>query len=84
MTGSPDSLEQELLSFIRGSLCREPDTRVQPTSQLFADHIIDSINVLPLIGYVEARLGRRIEDDELVLWRFASVEAIMQSFFSGL
>lgn len=72
----------ELIALIRDRLCRDPAMDILPQSQLFAERIIDSINVLPLVGFVEEKLGRPLHDDELVMARFASVEAIVSSFFS--
>ena len=37
--------------------------------------------ILPLVGFVELKLGRELRDDELVMARFASVEAIVREFF---
>ena len=48
---------------------------------LFASKLIDSINILYLIGYVEKRLGRRLNDRELVMSNFRTVDAITNAFF---
>jgi acyl carrier protein len=81
MTGHKDELTQELITLIRDKLCQDPAVTVQPQSQLFAERIIDSINILALMGFVEGKLGRRLRDDELVMPRFASVDAIVRTFF---
>lgn len=73
---------EELLRFVSEKLCRDPDVVVLRSSLLFADRIIDSINVLPLIAFVEERLGRQLADDELVMPHFSSVDAIVASFFT--
>lgn len=74
-------MTEELITLIRGRLCNDPAMDIRPQSQLFAERIIDSINVLPLVGFVEEKLGRPLRDDELVMAHFASVEAIVSSFF---
>ena len=43
---------------------------------------MDSIVILPLVGFVERKLGRELRDDELVMARFASVDTIVREFFA--
>jgi acyl carrier protein len=71
-----------LITLIRDKLSKDSSVAVDSQSQLFAERIIDSINILPLVGFVEQKLGRPLRDDELVMPRFASVEAIVRAFFS--
>lgn len=75
---TPD--ERALLDFVRGSMLDGSTTVVGPETELFAEKIIDSMNVLRFIGYVEHRLGRRLEDGELVMANFASVRIICDRF----
>lgn len=74
--------EQQLLTFIRSRLIEGPSPSVGPDTPLFEERLLDSIRILDLIAYLEGRLGRRLDDAEIVMPRFRSVGAIMQSFFS--
>ena len=56
--------------------------RVRPTTSLFRRRLIDSMNILYLIGYVERALGRRLRDDEIVMSNFDSARAIVRAFLS--
>lgn len=75
--------QHTLLAYVRTRLVRRADpAAVTATTPLFEDGVIDSINVLDLIGYVEHRLGRRLEDDEIVLAHFRTIETITEVFLS--
>lgn len=74
--------ELELLSFVRSVLIKDEAADVEGGTLLFQEGLINSINILALIGYVENRLGRRLSDEEIVMSRFESVKSITTSFFS--
>ena len=42
--------------------------------------MLDSINILGLIGYVEARIGRKLSAREIVMANFASVRDVVRAF----
>jgi acyl carrier protein len=48
---------------------------------LFQEKLIDSLNVLHLIGYLEKKLNRRLADEDLVMSNFRSVRAMAEAFF---
>lgn len=73
--------ERQLLEFVSHQLVKAGQTRITPVTQLFADRVIDSMNVLELIGYLEGRLGRRLEDTEITMPRFRSVRSMVEAFF---
>lgn len=58
----------------------DPSLSIAPETELFARKVIDSMNVLRFIGYVEKKLGRRLTDDELVMENFRSVRVICERF----
>lgn len=41
------------------------------------------MNILYLIGYVEKALGRRLNDDEIVMSNFRTVRVIANTFLHG-
>lgn len=47
---------------------------------LFKERLIDSMNILILIGYVEQKLERRLTDDEVIMSHFDSVDTIVETF----
>jgi acyl carrier protein len=74
-------MQDELLEFIRDSLLEERDVRISVDTLLFKERLLDSMNILHLIGYVEKTLNRRLADDEIVMSNFQSVRAIAEAFF---
>ncbi len=79
----PDPESEQLLDFVRRRLIKQKRVRVDADTALFERRLIDSINILYLIGYVEKALGRRLTDDEMVMSNFRSVRVIATTFLSG-
>lgn len=73
---------EALLEFVNRDLLGGRDVSVHPDTPLFEDGLIDSLNILKLIAFVESRLGREISDREVVMSRFRTLNAIAESFFS--
>jgi acyl carrier protein len=73
--------EKELVAFITGSLIKKGGaSKVTPDTLLFKQHILDSMNILDLIGYVEKKTGRRLKDEEIIMTNFQSARAIIKAF----
>ena len=70
----------ELLRFI-ASIRKEGTLPPGPDTLLIKDKVIDSLNILNLIGYVEERIGRRLADDEVTMRNFESASRIAATFF---
>jgi len=79
----PDPESEQLLDFVRRRLIKQKGVRVDADTALFERRLIDSINILYLIGYVEKALGRRLTDDEMVMSNFRSVRVIATTFLRG-
>ena len=79
----PDPDSERLLDFVRRRLLKQKGVLVDPDTPLFERKLIDSINILYLIGYVEKALGRRLTDDEIVMSNFRSVRVIASTFLRG-
>jgi acyl carrier protein len=79
----PDPDDERLLDFVRRRLLKQKGVRLDPDTPLFERKLIDSINILYLIGYVEKALGRRLTDDEIVMSNFRSVRVIANTFLRG-
>jgi len=79
----PDPDYEGLLDFVRRRLLKQKGVRVDADTPLFERKLIDSINILYLIGYVEKALGRRLTDDEIVMTNFRTVRVIGNTFLRG-
>jgi acyl carrier protein len=79
----PDPDGERLLDFVGRRLLKQKGVRVDSDTPLFESKLIDSINILYLIGYVEKTLGRRLTDDEIVMSNFRSVRVIAKTFLRG-
>jgi acyl carrier protein len=79
----PDPGNERLLDFVRRRLLKQKGVRVDADTPLFESKLIDSINILYLIGYVEKALGRRLTDDEIVMTNFRTVRVIGNTFLRG-
>ena len=78
-----DPGDERLLDFVRRRLLKQQGVQVDADTPLFERKLIDSINILYLIGYVEKALGRRLTDDEIVMSNFRSVRVIANTFLRG-
>lgn len=78
-----DPGDEQLLDFVRRRLLKQKGVRVDADTPLFERKLVDSINILYLIGYVEKALGRRLTDDEIVMSNFRSVRVIANTFLHG-
>ena len=79
----PDPQSERLLDFVRRRLVKQKGVRIDPQTPLFESKLIDSMNILYLIGYVEKMLGRRLRDDEIVMSNFRTVQVISNTFLRG-
>jgi len=70
----------QLLEFVQ-RLSSDGSGTLSATTQLFKDRVLDSMNILDLIGFVEKKLGRKLKSEEITMQNFGSVEKIEQSFF---
>ena len=73
---------QHLIDFIRRRVLKDNRVRLDPDTPLFGQRLLDSMNILALIGYVERRRGRRLTDEELVMEHFRTVRSIVTSLLN--
>lgn len=78
-----DPASERLLDFVRRRLLKQKGVRLDADTPLFESRLIDSMNILYLIGYVEKALGRRLADDEIVMSNFRTVRVIANTFLNG-
>ncbi len=73
--------QERLILFIVDSLLAGGSRQIAADTPLFKEKLLNSMNILDLVGYVERHLGRRLEDQEIVMANFESVRAITRTFF---
>jgi acyl carrier protein len=71
-----------LVRFVNAELLDGRSTRVDADTPLFEDGLIDSLNILRLIAFIETRAGHDIPDRDVVMNRFRTVRTIVESFLS--
>lgn len=71
--------KEQLLKFIKG-ICRNKQVAIKPETLLFKEKVLDSMNILDLMGYIEKHLGRRLTDSEIVASNFESIRKIEETF----
>jgi acyl carrier protein len=71
--------QEKLIHFIK-KICRDKKRKIDPDTLLFKEKVLDSMNILDLIGYIEKQLGRRLGNDELVMSNFESIHRITEVF----
>ncbi len=86
--GSREELAQAVVFFVNELLPRLDPRRagkpaVDTETHLFESGALDSLNILQLIGLVEALAGRRIPARQVVMKHFRSAAAIAETFWSA-
>ena len=76
-------LEDELLINFIKKISKKDNIDINTTTPLFKNKILDSMNILDLIGYVEKQIGRKLNDDEINMKNFQNVKSIVGGFFNG-
>lgn len=75
--------EEELIEFIKEKLLKNKDVHLTSKTLLFKDSILDSMNILDIIGFIEDKINREIKEDELVMSNFKDVSSIVEVFSNG-
>jgi acyl carrier protein len=71
----------ELLEFVRQLVRKRSSQTVTPSTMLFEERILTSMNILDLIGFIENRLQRKLGEQELLMINFRSVDDMQRAFF---
>lgn len=73
-------LTDGLLAFVREDLLKGRDVPIDADTYLFDEGLVDSLGILRLIAFLEGRIGRSIDDREVVMEHFRSVRAMVDRF----
>ena len=76
-----DDHAKQLLEFIQSNLIKNKRLEISQETLLFGEKILDSMSILDLMGYIEEKLGRKLDDSEIVMTNFQSVNTIINAFF---
>ena len=72
-TVADDHIEKPVFAFIEG---RFPDIELGPEDDIFALGFVNSLFAMQLVMFVEKEFGVAVEDEDLDLDNFRSVDAI--------
>jgi methoxymalonate biosynthesis acyl carrier protein len=70
-------IRQEIHDYLVTELASERDS-FAPDENLLAQGIIDSMGILSLVSFMEARFGIKASDDDMVPENFETLEALRQ------
>jgi len=71
--------QEQLIKFIK-SIRLDKEQSIDQDTLLFKEKVLDSMNILDLMGYVEKHLERKLTDEEIVMSNFESVRKIVETF----
>ena len=74
--------QARLIQFIK-KICRDKKRPIEPDTLLFKEKVLDSMNILDLLGYIEKQLKRRLNNDEVVMSNFESARKITEVFLKN-
>jgi len=69
--------KQTIRKFIYDKFPLAKSRKLEDSSQLLEEGVLDSLGVLELVNYLQDEHGIPIEDEELVPENFASIDAIV-------
>ena len=69
-------MQQELLQFILDTFVPFSDEEITPTTSLFVNKVLDSLNLVTIISHVQQKYGIVIQPFEMTLENFGTVEII--------
>ena len=71
-----------LLNHIR-EISKDNLKEIKIITPLFKNKILDSMNILDLIAYIQKRIGRKLNDEEIVLENFQDIKTIVKGALIG-
>jgi acyl carrier protein len=71
-------LGHELCELINREISLDPTVVVEADTDLLLTGTVDSLGVVQIVHWMEARLGRRIDPIDVVLDNFQTVEAMVR------
>ncbi|MEK6967685.1 MAG: hypothetical protein AABX51_03585 [Nanoarchaeota archaeon] len=75
-----EKIKNDLLAFLGSKI---KNKKINTDTYLFSSGLLDSMNILDIVGFMEKKLGRKLESEEIVMKNFRSIDAISEAFFNG-
>ncbi len=75
--------EIAIVDFIKNGILKDKGISINKKTPLFKKGILDSMNILDIIGFIENKIGRKIKDDELIMKNFKDVNSLIEVFSNG-
>lgn len=69
--------EKTILEYIVAELLEDPDEEISADSSLFQSRILDSLNLVRLIGFLEETFNIKINSSEVTIENLDSVNNIL-------
>ena len=70
-------LADDLLTYIAAEITLDPDAVFDAATDLLATGLVDSLGVIEVVDWLEARFGGEIDPGDVVLENFHSVQAMV-------
>ena len=74
--------QEQLIKFIK-SIRRDKEQSIDQDTLLFKEKVLDSMNILDLMGYVEKHLERKLTNEEVIMSNFESIRKIVETFLNA-
>lgn len=71
-------MQQQVIDFIRDELVDDTQTEILSDTSLFRDQVLDSLNLLALIGHLEKAYSIKISPSEVSIDNLDTVEKIIK------
>lgn len=71
-------MQQQVIDFIKDELVDDPETEILSDTSLFRDQVLDSLNLLALIGHLEKSYSIKIAPSEVSMDNLDSVASIIK------
>ena len=70
--------EKTILDYVRDELLEDPDEEISPDTSLFQSRILDSLNLVRLIGFLEETFNIKINTSEVIIENLDSVRNMLK------
>lgn len=71
-------MQRQVIDFIRDELVDDPETEILADTSLFRDQVLDSLNLLALIGHLEKSYAIKIAPSEVSMDNLDTVANIIK------
>ena len=69
-------MQDRILSYINDDLLMDQDARVGPEDELLLDNLLDSMDVVRLVTFIDVELGLEVPPEDITIDNFRTAGAI--------